>query len=251
MSAAILALLPALTQFGLGAYQLAQGRKMAKEETPEFGIPSEYKSMLNLQKAAMLGDMPAETRIRQDIRGNTANVLESAERYGMLDPNTVGSAYTQESNALANLGVQGAMYRTGEKDKYLNALGVMGGQKLAKQEWDVLNPFQRRMGTASGAIGSGIQNMYGGLSSTSDFFGNRSMMESMGYTPSSLWGNMFGNKATSEEVAALRNSLQVNPLTQSTQKTAYNLFQGMNPSMFGNNNYTPAAYNVPNYNWNF
>lgn len=251
MVGAILSLLPTLAQFGLGAYQTAQGSKMAKEVTPEFQIPAEYQAMLKTQKASMLGEMPGETRIRQDIRGNTANVLDTAERYGMLDPNTVGSAYTQEQNALGNLGIQGAMFRTGEKDKYLNALDLIGQQKLTKQGWDVLDPFQRRMGTASGAIGSGIQNMYGGLSATSDFFGNRNMMEAMGYTPSSLFGNMFGGNKLSAEQLALRNSLQVNPLTQKSQQAAFSMFQGMNPSMFGNNNYTPAAYDVPNYNWNF
>ena len=92
------------------------------------------------------------------------------------------------------------------------------------------------MGTASGAIGSGIQNMYGGLSGAADFFGNRDMMEAMGYSPSSLFGNLFGNKAANAETAALRNSLQVNPLTQGGQQTAYSLFQGMNPSLFGKGN---------------
>jgi hypothetical protein len=117
----------------------------------------------------------------------------------MIDPNTIGAAYGQESNALANLGVQNAMYKAGEKDKFLNVLDLMGQQKLAKQEWDVLAPFQRRMATASGAIGSGIQNMYGGLSAATDFFGIRSMMKEMkdmGYSPSSLFGNLFKKKDT-------------------------------------------------------
>ena len=247
---AILSLLPTLAQFGLGAYQLAQGRKMAKEETPEFQIPKEYQSMLNLQQASMFGDMGGLSRVEQNIRGNTADTISTAARYGMIDPNTIGAAYGQESDALANLGVQNAMYKAGEKDKFLNVLDLMGQQKLAKQEWDVLAPFQRRMATASGAIGSGIQNMYGGLSAATDFFGTRSMMESMGYTPNSLFGNLFGNKAANAEVAALRNSLQVNPLTQGGQQTAYSLFQGMNPSLFGNLFKSKgAAYDVPNYNW--
>lgn len=234
MTAAILSLLPTLAQFGLGAYQTAQGSKMAKEETPEFQIPSEYQSMLKTQKASMLGDMPGETRIRQDIRGNTSDAIGTAARYGMLDQNTIGAAYGQEQNALGGLGVQGAMYRGGEKDKFLNVLDLMGQQKLMKQQWDVLDPFQRRMGTASGAIGSGIQNMYGGITGAADFFGNRSMMEAMGYKPASLFGNMFGNSGMSAEQAAMRNSLQVNPLTQASQQKAFSLFRLMNPGIFGN-----------------
>jgi uncharacterized membrane protein YphA (DoxX/SURF4 family) len=110
----------------------------------------------------------------------------------------------------------------------------MGQQKLMKQQWDVLDPFQRRMGTASGAIGSGIQNMYGGITAASDFFGTRAMMEAMGHKPASLFGNMFGNSGMSAEQAAMRNSLQVNPLTQASQQKAFSLFRLMNPGIFGN-----------------
>lgn len=226
--AALLSLIPAALQAGAGVAQYFGGRKLTQEKTPDFGIPKEYKDMLSTQKAYARADMPGTEQIKQDIRGNTSDFLGTAERYGQIDLNTANAAATSEQEALADLGVQNAMYRVGEKDKLLNAMGIMGQQKLDKQAWDVLTPFERTMQTGSAMMGAGMQNVWGALGSASDFFGYSAM------NGDDVFG---GNKSASQNGVvtdpALRNSYQTNPLMQIGQKQAYSNFKGLNPSLFG------------------
>lgn len=169
------ALIPAAIQGAMGIAQYFEGRKLAKEPTPEYNIPTELFDMRDTQKAYMLGEMPGATKIRQDIRGTTANQLANAERLGMLDPNMVGAAYGQEQKSLADLGTTEAMYRTGEKDKFLNTEQLIANEQLQKQQWETLLPFERKQATASSLMGSGIQNAWGGVTSASDFLQYRDM----------------------------------------------------------------------------
>ena len=162
------ALIPAAIQTAIGAAQYFEGRKLANTERPDYNIPTELFNMRDTQKAYMLGEMPGATKIRQDIRGTTANQLESAERLGMLDPNMVGAAYNQEQKSLSDFGANEAMYRVGEKDKFLNTEQLLSNEQLQKQQWDTLLPYERRMASASALMGSGIQNAWGGIESAGD-----------------------------------------------------------------------------------
>ena len=163
------ALIPAALQAGLGAAQYFGGRKMSKTPTPDYEIPTEFFRISDTQRAVMLGDMPGATKARQDIQSSTANQLEAAERYGQLDPNTVSAAYGQQQGNFANLGATEAMYKTGEKDKWLNTQQQLGGLQLQKQEWETLNPYMQKMQTASALMGAGIQNVWGGIGSAGDY----------------------------------------------------------------------------------
>lgn len=178
--ASLAMLLPSILQAGTGIAQYFGGKKLSQQATPDYLIPSEYGSMVDTQKNYMLGDMPAETRMRQDVRGNTADAIDTAARYGMIDQNFIGGAANQESQNLANIGMQSSMYRVGEKDKYLNALDLMAQQKLQKQQWETFLPFERTMQTASALMGSGMQNIYGATTSTADYFGQKEFNKKYG-----------------------------------------------------------------------
>jgi hypothetical protein len=182
--------------------------------------------------------MPGSGQVRQDIRGNTSDYLGMAERFGQIDPNTANEAYTQEQEALADFGVQNAMYRIGEKDKLLNAKSMMAEQKLNKQQWEVLTPYERTMQSGSALMGAGIQNVFGALGSTADMIGYSAM------NGTDLFGN---NQSVAKNGVvtdpALRGMYQNDPMMQSGQKMAYNNFQFMNPNVFGVKN-NPASYNM-------
>jgi len=179
LSAAML--IPQAAQMGYGMWQYGQGRKLLRTATPDYEIPDEYGQMMDLQRTSMLGDMPGSNRIKQDIRGNTSDRIDTAARYGTMNPNTVNAAYNKEQEGMANLGVQNAMFRTGEKDKYAQSLNMNAQQELQKQNWETLQPFERTMQTASAMMGSGTQNMFGGMQGTTDYLGNMDMMKRMGY----------------------------------------------------------------------
>ena len=180
-AASLLSLLPAAIQTGYGMWQYGQGRELAKQPVPEYGIPDEFGQVVDLNRTSMQGDMPGESKMRQDVRQGTSDSLEASERYGQLTPNTVGQAFGREQQGMGGIGVQSAMYRTGEKDKYANSLMNLGSQELAKQEWETLMPYQQQQQTASAMMGTGTQNTYGGITSVADYFGNKKMMDLMGY----------------------------------------------------------------------
>lgn len=242
MPAAALMLIPAALQAGMGVAQYLGGRKLANQATPDYNIPKEYQDMLNVQGAYANADMPGSGQVRQDIRGNTSDYLGMAERFGQIDPNTANAAYTQEQEALADFGVQNAMYRVGEKDKLLNAKGIMADQKLNKQQWEVLTPFERTMQSGSALMGAGIQNTFGALGSAADMIGYSAM------NGTDLFG---GNKSAINNGIvtdpAIRSMYQNDPLMQVGQKQAYSNFMGANPSLFVSPNQTqaPMSQNAP------
>ena len=174
MSPALM-LIPAALQAGMGVAQYFQGRKISKQETPDYNIPKEYQDILDLQGVYSRADMPGSEKIKQDIRGNTSDYLGMAERYGQIDPNTASAAYASEQSGLADLGAQNAMYRVGEKDKLLNAKSIMAEQKLNKQQWKTLTPYHQAMQTGSSLMGACIQNTWWSLGSISDMFGYSAM----------------------------------------------------------------------------
>ena len=174
-------LIPQAAQMGYGMWQYGQGRKLSRTAVPDYNIPDEYGQMMDLQRTSMLGDMPGSNRIKQDIRGNTSDRIDTAARYGTMNPNTVNAAYNKEQEGMANLGVQNAMFRTGEKDKFANALNMNAQQELQKQNWETLQPYERTMQTASAMMGAGTQNMFGGMQGATDYLGNKDMMRRTGY----------------------------------------------------------------------
>ena len=200
------ALIPAALQAGLGAAQYFGGRKMSKTPTPDYEIPTEFFRISDTQRASMLGDMPGATKARQDIQSSTANQLEAAERYGQLDPNTVSAAYGQQQGNFANLGATEAMYKTREKDKWLNTQQQLGGLQLQKQEWETLNPFLAQMQNARDMMGAGIQNVWGGIGSAGDYM-------------------MYNGSNSNSQGAINRYAAQVNPNNQKAQQKAYDFFK--------------------------
>ena len=191
MAAAILALLPALFQAGMGIYQTAKGSQMAKEPVPDYEISPALKNMIKMQRTYASSEMAGTQSMINEQRQTAANQMGEMAKYGLLDPNAINRIYNQTNENLGQIGLMGTQYRLGEKDKYLNLKQGLAEEEKTKFDWEVLLPYDREMKAASGLMGSGLQNVYGAGTSVADFFGNREMMEAMGYTPNSLFGNWF------------------------------------------------------------
>lgn len=232
--AAIAMLAPALIQGALGAAQYFGGRKLAKTPTPAYQIPNAVNQMVSTQRRYAQGEMPGLSAMESNQRQTTANAFENMGKFGVIDPNTASSLYGQERGMLGNIGLQGAQYQVGEKDKYLNTLGVLADEQSRQWDWNVAQPFERTMSTASSLMGSGIQNVWGGVSSAGDYLAQRNMMQNLGYDTPSWFGNMFGGEnstSTNNTITdpVLRNFMQTNPATKNSQMQAMRAFY---PNLF-------------------
>lgn len=189
-------LIPALLQGMLGAAQYFGGRKMAKTPTPAYQIPQAVNQAVDTQRRYAQGEMPGMSAMRQAQSQTTANAFENLGKFGMIDPNTASSIYGQERGVLGDIGLAGTRYELGEKDKYLNALGILAGEQNKQWNWNIGQPFERKMADASSLMGAGIQNVWGGVSSAGDYMMQREMLESLDYEVPSMFGNMFNKEQT-------------------------------------------------------
>jgi hypothetical protein len=226
MSAALM-LLPSLFQAGIGMAQYFGGRKMTRQETPEYQIPSALTDAVSLQRSQLGAEMPGAESMRQQERATTQDMLRSAERGGYMSPNVVGQAYAGQQQGLRGIGMQSAMHQTREKDVHLSMLGQLAQQQGAKQEWNTLLPFERQQQAGSALMGAGMQNVWGGVGSAADFFAQRNMMQGLGYDVPSMFGQQQQQGVTDPTI---RNFMQTAPQTQTAQQTALRTFV---PQFFG------------------
>ena len=219
---AIAMLIPALLQAGLGAAQYFGGRKLAKTPVPEYQIPEALNRVVSTQRQYAQGEMPGMSDMIQQQRQTTTNAFENMSKLGVIDPNTASGLYGQERGLVGGIGLQGSQYRLGEKDKYLNTLGMLAEEQGKKWDWETRLPAERDWAAGSALMGSGIQNVWGGIGSAGDYLGQRQMMQSLGYDVPSMWG---GNNNQSNVITnpAIRYMYQTMPQTQEAQRMALNM----------------------------
>jgi len=224
-------LIPSLLQAGLGAAQYFGGRKLAKTPTPEYQIPQALKTMVGTQRQYAQGEMPGMSEMIQQQRQSTSNAYENMAKYGAIDPNVASGLAGQERGMVGNIGLQGSQYRINEKDKYMNVMGMMADEQNKKWDWETRLPAERDWAAGSALMGSGIQNMWGGVSSAGDMFAQRNMMQNLGYNVPNFWNNNNNTASNNGTITnpQMRYDLQTNPLTQQAQQSAFGMFQSQNP----------------------
>ena len=211
---ALAAIIPALIQAGVGVAQYIGGTKEGKTPTPSYQIPNAVNQMVDTQRRYAQGEMPGLSAMEANQRQTTANAFENMGKFGIIDPNTASSLYGQERNALRNIGLRGSQYQVGEKDKYINTLGFLANEQGRAWDWNVAKPFESTMANSSSLMGSGMQNVWGGINSTGDYLAQREMMKSLGYNVPSWFGE--GNTTSTNNTITdpvLRNNMQTNPAT--------------------------------------
>jgi len=181
---ALLTAIPSLAQGILGGIQAAKGAKGFKRTMaarPGYEIPQEYKNILAQYQQARAGNMPGYEQTLGQIGQLGARTRGAAERGAISSTaygSQVGDIYQKELDALQNLGVQQEQYKTRMLDKVTGAQGVLGGQKLAKQEWEELIPYQTELNRYGEMQKGGTENIFKGI-------------QGMGMTASDLWGTKY------------------------------------------------------------
>ncbi len=141
--------------------------RKAQRNRPGYEIPKEFQDAMTIaDKVSMMG-MPREQYVAQ-LQGITRNqnfgLRALGDRRSALAG--VGNLVQQGNDATLRLNATDASMR---RDSQLRGAAMktsakyqMGMQKLAKQQWDKLNPYLAKVAQAQGLIGAGMQNITGG-----------------------------------------------------------------------------------------
>lgn len=167
-------MLPGAFQIGLGAYQMYQGYKMRKEadamrKDAMFKIPaSATESLDRARSRASQTKMPGQEMMEKQIAGDGANYMANVNQFAGSGTQAIAGAgrnQVMQNDALRKLAVQSAQYNANEQRNLQSQLGQMAS--LQQKEWEInkYKPWQDTLKQASAMKGSGIQNMYGGLTS--------------------------------------------------------------------------------------
>jgi len=171
----------------IGGVQSIQGQKQLKNllaNRPKYNIPEAYMKSLGIYQNLAAGEMPGMQRQEQLIGETTARAMTGAER-GSISSNVymgaVQSAQDKELQALQNLAMMGANYKTQAMQNLAGAQNVMGGLQDQQFEYNVNQPWQIKATMAQEKIQAGGQNLFGGMgdigSAVQNFVGTKYMQE--------------------------------------------------------------------------
>ena len=152
-----------------GGAQAARGRKEMKNllaNRPQYNIPEAYQKALGIAQQRAAGEMPGMGLYEQQIAESTARSYTAAER-GAISSNvyqgSVLSAQDRELQALQNLALMGANYKTQASQQLEAAQNRMGQVQDTQWEMNQLRPWGIQANIAQSKIQAGGQNLYSGL----------------------------------------------------------------------------------------
>lgn len=160
---------PSIIQGVSGFLQARRGRRLAKQNVrPMYQIPDEYK-----QNLAIAEDM-ARTGLGQQQYNQASQNITRNQTAGLralsrsANPGAgIASLLRSSNDATNNLNVQDANAQRQNQMFAIQQRGVLGQQKLAKQNWDRLQRYQEQAQAAAALQGAGQQNMFGALNNLS------------------------------------------------------------------------------------
>ena len=164
---AVATALPAVLQTGVGLAQWIKGNKALKDaERPVREIPAEVMQNLSQAQVQALEGMPEAQRMAyiEDIQRSTQGGLRqlSDRRSGIAG---VTQLHQNELDAQRGLMGQDAMMRMQNQDRLQAQRTEMGRQRDIQFDVNQYQPFLDKMRMAEGLIGSGMQNVMGGVKS--------------------------------------------------------------------------------------
>jgi len=181
----------------MGGVQAAKGQKEMKNllaNRPRYTIPEAYQKSLGIYQQLASQEMPGMGQYQQMYGQATARAMTGAER-GAISSNAymgaVQSAQDKELQALQQLALMGANYKTQAMQNLAGAQTQMGQLQDQAFEYNVNQPYQQKLNIASEQRQAGWQNLYGGLSDLSstvmNFAGTKYYTDVMGqlYNPGS------------------------------------------------------------------
>ena len=177
--------LNALAGMITGGMQMRRGRKLADSLTrPTYEISDANKEALGTARMrAATSQVPGQRQIEDRLAGTTANSLraikEASTNPAALITGVTGLNRT-ESDAMLDLGIEGAKYQASNMDKLVDELHRYGALEDKAWQLNEYEPYKADAAAASAMIGAGGQNLlkgFGGLTSTAGLMGQDIMAQ--------------------------------------------------------------------------
>jgi hypothetical protein len=164
----VLNLIPQIFKGIMGGKQLKEaGQIESQNPRPNAEVAPAISQMVNYNRGlSQSQDIPGGEMYRNEIKGATASGMNAAsqlgsgsEAYGML-----GKLAGQQNNAMGGLAQQTSQYVSGKQGEYANSLQSLGQEQNRVWDWNKAQPYLQAAQMAAQLRGSGMQNLFGGIS---------------------------------------------------------------------------------------
>ncbi len=175
--AAMASAIPAVINTGFGIYQTMRGSNMLKGlNSPTMSVPQGAIGAENVAKnLAMQTELPGQGLMENKIDNSVSNSILDAKKVSD-NPNdaldSVFKSYGMGMEKNNDLGIASANFQANNQMNLQNQENTMAQWQQKVWENNELNPYLRKANTASALLGSGIQNISGGLNKASDIGAN-------------------------------------------------------------------------------
>ena len=153
-------------QMELGQGMIDEGQAMsANNLRPEMMTPQAIQMMMSMAKGRQYQDLPGMTAMQNQIGKATAGGVKAMERMGTGAEAFGGIAdlYSNQMDAEANLGIQGAQYRDDNQRDYMGALEGLGDWQQQAWNWNEADPYLMAQNKAAALETAGRQGQWEGL----------------------------------------------------------------------------------------
>lgn len=147
---------------GLG--QMRKGKRLAKaNKRPMYEIPGEFQqNVAEAENDARVGMSQQQyNNTLNNVNRNQAGALRMFGKTGRAG--SLASLVRAGNDATMNLDAQDAAMRATNKRFAFGQRGIMGQQRLAKQQWDKFDKYNENAQAAAALQGAGRQNAMGSL----------------------------------------------------------------------------------------
>ncbi len=167
----------------LGGLQVLGGLLTKKGPRPEWQIPAAATEALgNARTMASASVRPGDQMAKDAISKNTAAIIGNINRTAGSATQALGAgekAQINANNALNQNAAQNTQYQFNAKQNLQNVLGTYANLQREQQQKNVFDPYQARVDTKNALIGSGLQNIFGGLNNIGQQQMQQQFMESV------------------------------------------------------------------------
>lgn len=217
-----------LAKTGFGVYQNIRGNNILNNaERPEYTVPEEVYSNLTEAQRMALDGLPSEQKmeyLRNIDRSTSTGLSASASRKGGLA--NVDNILKSQTDAYSSLMTQDSVARMQNKQAVMAQRQNLANYKDKAFEVNEMQPFQAEVAEGQALVGSGLQNIFGGLTDMGS--------AAMSAINSNQMDKMYGLNGE-----APAQSSSVNQTSITTPQSANNLtqaYQGQGAVNYGNTN---------------
>ena len=218
-----------------GAVQASKGSKQLNSllaNRPQYNISKGYLSAYSTYKQMAASQLPGYQQQLEQIGQSGAKTMDYA-REGAMSSNQYMSAALQsqdkETDAIRNLGIQSAQWRTQQQQQLAGAQNQMGQLQDTQFQQNVLDPYNMQLNMANEKKQAGMANIFGGVqeaaSTLSNFAGTSAYMQTL--------QRMYPQQGMTAYKGQVNGQVFSSPLQQqySPQQNLLNTLQNTKPTI--------------------